>query len=78
MEERARPSATAIRIVEMLKPHTPFAEAIVRRQAERANLPIQSLSEADLPKIIPLIVAAAASFVDPAIISQLKATFLRR
>jgi hypothetical protein len=80
MNEGSSPelSSTALRLVEALRPHTPFADAIVRRQAERAGVPLGSLSEEDLPNIVPLIVAAASGFVDPMVIARLKRTFLRR
>lgn len=71
-------SPTARRVVEVLAPHTPFAEAIVRRQAERARLSMGTLSEADLPRLVPLVVAAATGFVDPEIIARLRRTFLRQ
>jgi hypothetical protein len=64
--------ATARAIVQILKPHTPFAEAIVRRQVERAGLSATTLVESDLPKVLPLIIAAAHTFVDPEVIAQLK------
>jgi hypothetical protein len=71
-------SPTARRLIEELRPHTPFAEAIVRRQAERAGLLIHSLSASDLPKVVPLILAAATGFVDPAVIIHIRRVFLGR
>jgi hypothetical protein len=56
---------TAERLVDLLRPHTPFAEAIVRRQAERAGVSLQNLREADLAKLGPLVYAASAVFLDP-------------
>jgi hypothetical protein len=65
-------SVTASHLVESLKPHTPFAEAIVRRQVERAGLRLEALADADLPRLIPLILAAAGPFVDPIVLARLK------
>lgn len=65
-------SSMAQRLVEELRPHTPFAEAIVRRQAQRAGVAVQTLSESDLHKVVPLIVAAATGFVDPGVLSRLR------
>jgi hypothetical protein len=58
-------SPTAARLVDLLRPHTPFAEAIVRRQAERAGLSLPTLQEADLAKLGPLVYAASSVFLDP-------------
>jgi hypothetical protein len=79
MNERSNTSLseTARRIVDELRPHTPFAEAIVRRQAERAGLRIESLTDHDLSKLMPLIIAAASGFVDPSVLLRLKLIFLR-
>jgi hypothetical protein len=71
-------SAAAIRIVEILRPHTPFAEAIVRRQSERAGLSVAALTPEDAPKIIPLVVAASHAFVDPSVIAELRALIASR
>lgn len=59
------PSTTAQRLVDLLRPHTPFAEAIVRRQAERAGLALNAVREEDLPKLGPLVYAASSVFLDP-------------
>jgi hypothetical protein len=66
------PSPTAARLIAILAPHTPFAEAIVRRQAERAGRSLADLGEGDLPKIGVLLVSAAAVFVDPRTLEKLK------
>jgi hypothetical protein len=71
-------SPLARRLVDELRRHTPFAEAIVRRQAERSGVSIASLSETDLIKIVPLIAAAATGFVDPDVIARFKTLFLPR
>ncbi|MGH7281233.1 MAG: hypothetical protein ACRELY_06905 [Polyangiaceae bacterium] len=68
-------SDTARRLVNHLRPHTPFAEAIVRRQTERAGISIATLSEADLPKVVPMILTAASTFVDPTVLARLKTRF---
>lgn len=65
-------SPTAARLVDLLRPHTPFCEAIVRRQAERAGLSVATLSEQDVAKLGPMILAAAAVFVDPAALATLR------
>jgi hypothetical protein len=65
-------SPAAERIVQTLAPHTPFAEAIVRRQAERAGLSVATIDRTDLRTMGPAIVAAAAAFVDPDVVDQLK------
>ena len=41
-------SFAALRIVDVLRPHTPFAEAIVKRQAERAGLDPATLTPAGM------------------------------
>ncbi len=66
-------SAASMLVVDILEPNTPFAQAIVRRQAERAGLAASTLAHADLPTIIPLVVAASQAFVDPDIIARLRA-----
>jgi hypothetical protein len=66
-------STAALRIVDVLRPHTPFAEAIVRRQAERAGYDASTVTTAVLPKIIPLVISASQAFVDPSVIQALKA-----
>jgi hypothetical protein len=80
MTDAATPEAspTARRLIDELRPHTPFAEAIVRRQAERAGVPVDTLSDADLPRVVPLVVAAASGFVDPVVLARLRWVFLRR
>lgn len=67
-------SPTASRLISLLRPHTPFAEAIVRRQAERLGLSYESLDEADLPRIAPMIVTAASMFLDPPALALIKAS----
>lgn len=67
-------SPTASRLVNILRPHTPFAEAIVRRQAERLGLSYEALDEPDVPRIAPMIVAAASMFLDPPALVQVKAS----
>jgi hypothetical protein len=65
-------SAVALSIVRVLAPHTPFAEAIVRRQAERLGISPEAVSPADLPRLVPLVIAASQAFVDPVVIEALK------
>jgi hypothetical protein len=65
-------SSTAQLLVDALKPHTPFAEAIVRRQCERGGKSIASLTDDDFDAILPLIITAASTFVEPAVIAQLR------
>ena len=65
-------SAVGARVVALLLPLTPFAEAIVKRQAERAGLSLATLTEADLKILGPMIVSAAAVFVDPDALLTLK------
>jgi hypothetical protein len=72
------PNAFAQRLIDRLKPHTPFAEAIVRRQAERAAISLATLTDADMGKLFPLIVAAASTFVDPSVIANLKLIYDRK
>jgi hypothetical protein len=64
-------------LIAVLAPHTPFAEAIVRRQAERAGRNLGSLDSADLPKVGPMIVAAASVFLDPDALESLKVALRR-
>ena len=59
------PSATARVLIDLLRPHTPFAEAIVKRQIERAGLSLGRVLESDLPVLAPLIFAASSVFLDP-------------
>lgn len=59
------PSATARQLIDLLRPHTPFAEAIVKRQVERAGLSIANVAERDLTVLGPLIFAASSVFLDP-------------
>lgn len=70
-------STTASRLVALLAPHTPFAEAIVKRQAERAGVKLSSLDREHLEKLGPMIVSAAAMFVDPAALVDLKRQLYR-
>jgi hypothetical protein len=72
------PNAFAQRLIDRLKPHTPFAEAIVRRQAERAAVSLATLTDDDMEKLLPLIVAAASTFVDPSVIANLKLIYDRK
>ena len=65
-------SPTALRLIDLLRPHTPFAEAIVKRQAERAHLTLASIQEHHLAQLGPLIVQASAVFVDPSTRDLLK------
>lgn len=67
-------SPTASRLINLLRPHTPFAEAIVRRQAERLGLSYEALEEPDVPRIAPMIVAAASMFLDPPALALIKAS----
>jgi hypothetical protein len=71
-------SATSARLIDLLAPHTPFAEAIVRRQAERAGLSLTLLGEADLPTVGPMIIQAAGLFLDPEVLAQLRAALRLR
>ncbi len=72
------PNELAQRLIDRLKPHTPFAEAIVRRQAERAGLSLAKLSDEDIDQLFPFIVAAASTFVDPSVIANLKLIYDRK
>jgi hypothetical protein len=63
---------TAQWLAELLRPHTPFAEAIVRRQAERAGLSVATMSDADLKRIIALVLAASGPFVDPPALAAIR------
>lgn len=65
-------SATAVHLITLLQPHTPFAEAIVKRQAERAGLDLARLHDEHLATLGPMIVKAAATFVDPGALAQIK------
>jgi hypothetical protein len=65
-------SPVATRLIGLLEPHTPFAEAIVRRQAERAGLRLEELDLSHIEKIGPDIVRAAAVFVDPPVLARIK------
>jgi hypothetical protein len=67
-------SPTASRLINLLRPHTPFAEAIVRRQAERLGLSYEALDELDLPRIAPMIVTAASMFLDPPALALVKSS----
>ena len=68
----AEPTSATLRILALLRPLTPFADAIVKRQAERAGLDPAKLTERDLTTIGPMIVKAAAVFVDPMGLTTLK------
>jgi hypothetical protein len=65
-------SSEALRLCELLRPHTPFAEAIVRRQCERCGVAPQFLTAEDIPKVGPLVIAAAGVFVDPTVLTGLR------
>jgi len=65
-------SPAAERIVGTLKPYTPFAEAIVKRQAERAGLDVASLRDDQVERLAPMILAAAKMFLDPVQLAALK------
>lgn len=69
-------SKTTEELVALLSPHTPFAEAIVKRQAERAGLDLAGLREEHLATLGPMIVKAAATFVDPAALALIKRRLL--
>ena len=71
-------SPTAERLAAELRPHTPFAEAIVRRQSERAGVSPGSMTEQDLQKVVPLVIAAASGFVDPSVVARIRWVFLRK
>jgi hypothetical protein len=71
MEARAM-SPTAERLIDTLKPFTPFAEAIVRRQVERAGLDLESFDDGHVERVRPMILSAATVFLDPAQLAQLK------
>lgn len=73
--EAQSPSAATARILALLRPLTPFGEAIVKRQAERAGLDLAKLSERDLATLGPMILKAAAVFVDPTGLTTLKREF---
>lgn len=70
--DASEPSATARWVIELLRPCTPFAEAIVRRQAERAGLTIAALGPEHMAKVGPMILGAAKMFADPAKIEELR------
>jgi hypothetical protein len=59
------PSATAARLIGLLRPLTPFAEAIVRRQAERAGIAVADLGPEHVATVAPMVLSAAQMFVDP-------------
>jgi hypothetical protein len=65
-------SRVADQLIALLQPHTPFAEAIVKRQAERAGLDLARLEDTDLVILGPMILKAASTFVDPAGLAQLR------
>lgn len=64
-------SPAAAALVRLLAPHTPFAAAIVRRQAERAGLNVATMDDDDVRTISRDIIAAAAVFVDPPVLEQI-------
>lgn len=59
-------------LVALLTPHTPFAEAIVRRQVERAGLDYDRVTSADVVVLGPMIVKAATLFVDPLTLAEIR------
>ncbi|MFT3776453.1 MAG: hypothetical protein QM820_64760 [Minicystis sp.] len=70
-------SRTATHLIALLQPYTPFAEAIIRRQAERAGLDLAHLSTEHVATLGPMIVKAAATFVDPSVLERLKRQVMR-
>jgi len=66
------PSETAERLISLLRPYTPFADAIVRRQAERAGIPLHLVTREHLARLTPMIVLAVQTFVDPADLVEIK------
>ena len=74
----AEPSETAAWLIGLLRPLTPFAEAIVRRQAERAGIPVSRLTTDHLARIGPMILSAAQMFVDPARLARLRVQMTHR
>ena len=70
--EESPPSETALWLIGLLRPFTPFAEAIVRRQAVRAGIPIAELGREHLGTIGPMIVSAAQMFIDPGKLGHLR------
>ena len=72
MSEPSDFSPAALVLVGILRPHTPFAESIVRRQVERVRLTPDAVAHVDLPTLVPLIIAASLAFVDPVVIDELK------
>ena len=75
---RGEPSETAAWLIGLLRPLTPFAEAIVRRQVERAGIPIAALGAEHLPTIGPMILSAAQMFVDPGKLASLRLQMAHR
>jgi hypothetical protein len=65
-------SPAARELFDILGPHTPFAESIVRRQVERVRLATDSVARIDLPSLVPLVIAASQGYVDAAVIDELK------
>lgn len=63
-------------LVDALSAHTPFAQAIVRRQAERAGLDPAQLRREDLPRLVPMLLSAARVFVEPAALAALEKKML--
>lgn len=72
------PSATATWLIGLLAPHTPFGEAIVRRQAERIGKTLATLEVGDVPRMGPLIVVAAGVFLDPPALATVTAALRTR
>ena len=65
-------SKTATQVVALLSPYTPFATAIVRRQAERIGRSLATLRQEDLQRLTPLVIAAASVFIDPSELATLR------
>lgn len=76
--DQGGPSETAAWLIGLLRPLTPFAEAIVRRQAARAGIPVSQLGAEHLAEIGPMILSAAQMFVDPGKLAGLRAQIAHR
>lgn len=72
------PSATAAWLIALLTPHTPFGEAIVRRQAERIGKSLATVEPGDVARMGPLIVVAAGVFLDPPALASVNAALRTR
>ena len=78
MTQAAAPSSTAAWLIALLAPHTPFGEAIVRRQAERIGKTLATVEGGDVARMGPLIVVAAGVFLDPPALSAVTAALRTR